>query len=61
MIQGKKYLFFADMLVGLIFKPLLNSSKRDVSIIFGNILTETEERAGGWVTKFDPLFFAASL
>lgn len=44
-----KYLFFADVLVGLIFKPLLNASKRHVPIIFGNILTETEgrERAKG--------------
>lgn len=52
------------MLVGLIFKPLLNASKRHVPIIFGNILTETEgrERAKGkrrkekkQMTQFDPL------
>lgn len=44
-----KYLFFADVLVGLIFKPLLNASKRHVPVIFGNILTETEgrKRVGG--------------
>lgn len=42
-----KYLFFADVLVGLIFKPLLNASKRHVPVIFGNILTETEGRERG--------------
>lgn len=39
-----KHLFFADMLVGLILKPLLNSSERHMSVIFGDILTKTEER-----------------
>lgn len=39
-----KHLFFADTLVGLIFKSLLNSSKRHMPVIFGNILTKTEER-----------------
>lgn len=65
--MGKKikYLFFADVLVGVIFKPLLNSSQRHMPVIFGNILTETEERKkrrkweldGGKekTTEFDPL------
>lgn len=45
--KKNKYLFFADVLVGLIFKPLLNASKRHVPVIFGNILTETEGRERG--------------
>lgn len=40
----EKYLFLANVLVGLIFKPLLNTSKRHVPVIFGNILVETEGR-----------------
>lgn len=34
-------------MVGLVFKPLLDTSERDVPVIFGNILTETEDREGG--------------
>lgn len=34
-------------MVGLVFKPLLDTSERDVPVIFGNILTETEDRQGG--------------
>ncbi len=46
-LQGKLelkmwYLFFADVLIGLIFKPLLDTSKRHVPVIFGNIFAETE-------------------
>lgn len=42
-----QYLIFADVVVGLVFKPLLDTSERDVPVIFGNILTETEDRQGG--------------
>lgn len=58
----QKYLLFADMLVGLIFKALLNTSKRHMPVIFGNILTETGERQRERVktesrkmTDFNPL------
>lgn len=36
------------MLVCFIFKPLLHTSKRHMSVIFGNILTETGERQKQW-------------
>lgn len=51
-----KYLVFTDVLVGLIFKPLLNTSKRHVPIIFGNILAETEEnrKKKKRIFQFDP-------
>lgn len=42
-----QYLIFTDVVVGLVFKPLLDTSERDVPVIFGNILTETEDRQGG--------------
>lgn len=38
------YLFFTDLMVDLILKPLFHPSKRHVPIIFGNILTEAESR-----------------
>lgn len=37
-----KYLFSADLLVGFIFKPLLDAGERHVPVIFGSILTETK-------------------
>lgn len=37
-----RYLFFADLPVDVVFKPLLDTSQGDVSEIFGDILSETE-------------------
>lgn len=41
--KKKKYLLFADLPVGLVFKPLFDASQGHVSEIFGNILSETTE------------------
>lgn len=38
------YLFFTDLMVDLVLKSLFDPSKRHVPVIFGNILTEAEER-----------------
>ena len=64
MLLFEKYLFLANVLVGLVFKPLLDTSKRHVPVILGNILVETEgrqrpeekEKRGEERAQFDPLY-----
>lgn len=41
--KKKKYLLFADLPVGLVFKPLFDASQGHVSEIFWNILSETTQ------------------
>lgn len=45
-IKEKRYPLFADALVDLVLKALFDSSERHVSVIFGDVLTETEGDRG---------------
>lgn len=39
-----QYLLFADLPIGLIFKPLFDAGQRHMAVISGNILSETKEK-----------------